>query len=101
MLQQTLLPKQGQVTFVFVLRNAATAQAARPMPKVGIFGVLPQELTGAVLGATGVAAVTSAVVEESGRVVGQTNVLTFRLTSNVPLPPPAQMAPSSSQARSM
>ena len=37
------------------------------------------------MGATGVAAVTSAVVEESGRVVGQTNVLTFRLTSNVPL----------------
>jgi hypothetical protein len=52
-LQQTLLANSGIVTLSFVLRNAASAQAAMPAPTVGMVGVLPQPLEGAVLGAAG------------------------------------------------
>ena len=52
-LQQTLLAHSGIVTLSFVLRNAASAQAAMPAPTVGMVGVLPQPLEGVVLGAAG------------------------------------------------
>jgi hypothetical protein len=84
-LQQTLVPTTGSVTLKFVLRNAAAAQTTSPVPKIGMVGVIPQALDGSVLGAGGLALITSVVVEESGRVVKQENTLTFRVKSNVPL----------------
>lgn len=84
-LKQTLLPHTGKVTLSFVLRNAAAAQTVIPEPKIGMVGVIPQRFDGSVLGAAGVAVLTSVIVEESGRVEAEENQLTFRLTSNIPL----------------
>ena len=52
-LQQTLLARSGIVTLSFVLRNPESAQAAIAAPTVGMVGVVPQPLQGAVLGSAG------------------------------------------------
>ena len=84
-LKQTLLPYLGRVTVSFVLRNPATPPSAPSVAMVGMVGVLPQALDGSVLGAGGAPEVTKFEIQESGTVVGQENVLTIRLVSNVPL----------------
>ena len=84
-LQQTLLPLLGTVKLSFVLR-AAAVQTKPPEPKVCMAGfVMPQVLKGSVLGAGRVALLTSVSVEESGKVVGQENTLSFQVISNIPL----------------
>ena len=83
-LQQTLKPVTSTVRLSFVLRQPAAAQDAR-VPKAIMIGMLPQDLSGSVLGGSGVAAVASFSVHESGRVEGEENQLTFRFAANVPI----------------
>jgi len=83
-LQQTLKPATSTVRLTFLLRQPAAPQDAR-VPKAVMIGMLPQDLSGSVLGASGVAAVAGFSVHESGRVVGEENQLTFRFVANVPI----------------